>query len=95
MFHTSAKQKIHRKHIILRHEPLREQTAFHMMYILPILKLDPMEYFYPKLSATTVHNYSKQAVLSASDYIETAYRDIRIFLQLTQCCVFNRHFDDA
>ena len=57
---------------ILTYEPMRQQNVFHV-----ILKLDPMEYFYPELSDATLYNYSKQAIKSASDYIETAYRDVR------------------
>ena len=54
---------------------MKEQNAFHVMHILSILRLEYMEYFYTKFSDATVHNYSKQAVTSVSDYIETAYRD--------------------
>ena len=68
--------------------------CFSYTRIPSILRFKPMEYFYPKLCDAIVYSYSKQAVMSASDYIETAYCDVRIFLQLTQCCVFIRHFDD-
>ena len=67
---TSAELKVDGKHIILTHEPMGEQNAFHMMHIPPFLRL---EYFYLKLRES---NYSKQAVMSASDYIETAYRKV-------------------
>ena len=48
-----------------------------------------------KLSAVTTFSQSKRAAMSASDYIETAYRDVRIFMQLTQFCDFIRHFEDV
>ena len=33
--------------------------------------------------------------MSALDYIERAYRDVRLFMQLTQCCIFMDHLDDV
>ena len=49
------------------------RNGFHMTQIPPI---EPMECFYPTifLSDTIVYNYSKEAVMSASDYVETSYR---------------------
>ena len=58
-------------------------------------KIREVEYFYPKLSDATVYNYSKQVVMSASDYIQPVYRDVSIFMQLTQNCAFIRYFDVA
>ena len=80
MIHTSADKKVDGQHNILTHEAIREQTDFHVTHILPILRLEPMEYIYVKLREATVHSYSKQAVMSASDYIETTYHDVRIFI---------------
>ena len=78
----------------MTHEPIREHIAFHKAHIPSNLRLKLMEHFYPKLSDTTESNYSKQAVLRASDYIETTYWDVRILMQLTQCRVFIWHFND-
>ena len=50
-------------------------------------------YLFCKHSNAMAYSQSKQAVMSASDYIETAYHDVRIFMQLTQCCVFIRHLE--
>ena len=61
MIPASVEQKIGEKHIILKHEPMREQNASFMTHISPILRLEPLEYFYPKLSDATVYFYSKQA----------------------------------
>ena len=66
---------------------MREQNAFHMMYDPPISKLESMAY--PKLSITAF-NHLKQKVMSVSNYTETQYRDVRMFMQLMQCCVFIR-----
>ena len=60
MIHTSSvEQKFNKRHIILTYELLREQNASHMTHIPPILRLLPMEYFFPKYSDATVYNYSK------------------------------------
>ena len=45
---------------------MNEQNVFHMTHILPISRLKPIEYVYPKLSNATAYNQSKQAVMSAS-----------------------------
>ena len=50
---------------------MREQNAFHVSHIPPILSLDFMKYFYPKLFEPTMYNYPKQAIMIALDYIET------------------------
>ena len=71
---------------------MREQNASHMMYVLPISKLEPVEYFYQELTDATIYRQLKKAVMSASDYFET--RNVRIFMQLTQCCAFIRHLED-
>ena len=42
-----------------------------------------MEHIYPKLSDAIAFSQQNQAVMSASDYIETVYPDVRIFMQLT------------
>ena len=65
-----------------------------MMYVPPILRLEHMKYVYLKICVTAACSQSKQAIMKASDYIETAYHDARVFMQLTQCCVFMQHFDD-
>ena len=95
MIHTSVKQKVDGKHIILMFEAMNEQNAFYMKHIPPILRLEPMEHFYPIifLSEAKVHNYSKQAIMSTSDYIETAHHDVRIFMQQMQSCVFIQQFN--
>ena len=95
MFHISTDKKIDGQNNISTFETIREQIDFHMTHISPILRLEIVEYIYPKLSEATVYNYSKQAVLRASDYIETTYHAVRTFMQLTQCYVCIRHFDDV
>ena len=84
MIHTTAEQKVDGKHNILTYEPTRKHSVFHMMHILQILRAEPMEYFYSKIffSEATVNNYSKQAILSISDYIEIAHCNVKIFMQL-------------
>ena len=72
---------------------MREKNAFYVTHISLISRLEPMEYVYPELSDVTAYSQPKQAVMSASDYIETTYHDVRIFMQLTQCCVFIRHLE--
>ena len=52
---------------------MREQSAFDMRYVPTISRLESMEYVYPDLSAAKTYSQSKHAVLSASDYIETAH----------------------
>ena len=47
---------------------MREQNACDVTHIPLILKLDPTEYFYPKLNDATMFNDSKKAVMSVSDY---------------------------
>ena len=74
---------------------MRKQNTFHMMYDQSTLRLDTIEYVYPKISDAVAYRQSKQAVKSASDYIETRYSDVRIFMQQTQCNVFIRHFNDG
>ena len=86
--YISAEQKLCGKLTILTHKSMREQNTFHMMHILSISWLKTMEYFYTKLSDTTVNSYSKQIAMSASDYTERAYCALRIFMQLTQCYAF-------
>ena len=54
-----------------------------------------MQYAYLKFSDATAYNQSKKAVSSALDYIKTVYRGFRKFMELTQPCVFNQHFDDT
>ena len=44
-------------------KPTMEQNAFHMTCVSPILKFDPKDYIYSK------------AVMSASDYNDTAYSE--------------------
>ena len=94
MIHTSTEQKVDEKHL-LTSVPMREQNVFHVTHIPSILRLKAMEYFYTKLSDATVYNYSKQAVMSASDYTERMYYDIKIVMQLKQYCVFILHFIDV
>ena len=74
---------------------MRKQSAFHMMHVPPVSELEPMEYVYPKLSAAVGYSQSKQAVMSASNYTEIEYRNIRTFVQVMQRCVFVRHLDDV
>ena len=85
MIRTWAEQKIDGKYNILTYEPMREKNTFYITYIPLLLRLELMEYFYPKilLNDVTVYNYSKQIVMSASDYIDTANRDVRILIWLT------------
>ena len=45
----------------------------------------PMEYFFSKLSDATMYDYSKQAVMNASDYTKTAFYVVKILMKLTQC----------
>ena len=66
-----------------------------MSYVSPVSREEPMKYVYPKLNDATAYNLSKQAVMSASDYIEATYRDVRIFMQLTQNCVLIRYIADG
>ena len=82
---------------ISTYEPMREQDAFHMMHIPLTFRLQLKVYFYLTifLCDATVDNYSKHVVMGASDNIKTVYRNIRTLMQLTQCCVFIRHFDDV
>ena len=54
--HASSKQKVEGKRSVMVYEPVREQNAFHVTYILPILRL---EYFYPNLETQQLDNYSK------------------------------------
>ena len=78
MIHASA-EKYHFDAMFLRlqlRKPMREQNAFHVMYVPPISKLEPMKYIYP------------EAVMNASDYIETEYSDVSIFMQY---CASIRH----
>ena len=74
---------------------VKGQNAFYVTHVSPISRLETMEYIYPKLSDVTVYCQSKQAVMNDSDYIKTEDRDVRIFMQLKQCCVIIRHFDDV
>ena len=71
---------------------MKEQNAFLMTYVPPISRLEPMEYNHSKLSDATAYSLSKQTVISGTDYIGTTNRDIRIFMQQTQYCIFIRHF---
>ena len=64
-----------------------------MKHIPAILRIDPMKYFCSKFTDVTDYNYLKQAAMSASDYIKTVYRHLRILMHLTQCCVFIRYLD--
>ena len=57
-------------------------------------RLGHMENVYPEVGDATAYSQSKQAVKSAADYIETAYRDDGLSMQLTQCCVFIWHLVD-
>ena len=55
-----------------------------MMYVPSVYvpsRLEPMEFVYPKLTDPAVYSQSKQAVMSAADYIETVYHDVRIFME--------------
>ena len=91
IIHTIVKHKVDGKHIIFTYESMTEQKVFHVTQIADF----KMEHFYSKLCDATVCNYSKQTVMGAPDYTEAAYRDVRIFMQLMECCVFNRHFDNV
>ena len=65
MIDTSAEQEIGEKYnFIFKYKPMKEQNAFRMTHILPILRLEH-GIFYPKLTDATVYNYSKQAVKNA------------------------------
>ena len=59
---------------------MREQNAFHMTHVPPISRLEPTEYVKAKLSEATAYRQSKQAVRSASDYIDIVYRVVRMFM---------------
>ena len=97
MTYTLLEQKVDGKHIISRYERIKEQNAFHVTNKPPILRLKPKDYFYATifLRDETVCIYPKEAAMSASDDTETAYRDVRIFMRLMECCVFIQHFDDV
>ena len=88
---TESRQKTYH----LTSEPMREQNAFHMKHIPPILRLATMEYFYLKLRNTKLYNHSKQVAMSASDYTEMEYRDVRMLMQIKQYYLFIRHFNDV
>ena len=47
---------------------MREQNAIYMTHVLPIYRLQHIEYVYSK------------AVMTAPDYVKTAYSDVRIFM---------------
>ena len=94
MINTSVEQKVYRKHANFMYKPIREQHAFYVTQTPPILRLAHLEYFFLKLSDTTLLNYSKQAVMTALNYIRTAHSGVRVFVQLSQCYVFIRHLDD-
>ena len=68
MIHILKEQKVDEKHINLTFEPKLEKNDFHVTHIPLILKLEPTEYFYPKLNDATLYNYSKQAIMRTSDY---------------------------
>ena len=95
MIHTTAEQRVDGKHVGFMSEPMREQNAYHRTHILPTIRLEPMQYFYPKLRDATSYNYSKQEVMCASNYNEAAYRNVKIIIQLTHCCVFIWHLYNA
>ena len=95
MIHISAEQKVNEKHIIFMYDSMSEENAFNVTHILLFIKLGPMEYFCYKVCFidAPVYNCFKQAVVSASDNIETAHPDVRVFIQQTQCYAFIWHFD--
>ena len=76
MIRTSASQRVDGKYIILPYEPMREDNAFYMIHILLILRLEPMEYFYTKLSDAIVYRFTKQASMCVSDYRNTLHHNI-------------------
>ena len=49
IIHTLVEQKVDGKHTILTNESLREQNAFHMTHISPVLRLEPWRIFTRKL----------------------------------------------
>ena len=61
----------------------------------PGLKFCAQEVCLLEISHATPYSQSKQAAMSALDYIDLVYRDIRMFIQLTQCCVSIWHLADA
>ena len=58
---------------------MKDQNAFHMAYVTPLPRLEPMEYVYPEFSDATAYSQSKHAIMSASEYIEAVYRGVRMF----------------
>ena len=90
MIHSSEEWKVKGKRIIFTHEPITKRNFLHDAYST---NFTPMEYFYFKLSHATAYKYLKQAVMSAFGCNEAAYRDVRIFMHLTQCCPLLWHFD--
>ena len=73
MIHASAEQKVDGKNTILTRK--RMQNALHMTHIPQILRLEPWNIFTNDVELM-------QAVISASDYIETASSAVKIFMQL-------------
>ena len=69
-------------------KPIREQNSFHKAYIPMISRLNFMEYVYQILNDVTAYSKSKQAVVNASDYFGTAYRNVIIFMKLTMICEY-------
>ena len=55
---------------------MREQNAFYIMYVWPILRLEPIEYVYLEFNVATAYSQSKQAVMSFSDDIQTVNLDV-------------------
>ena len=46
MIHASAEQKVDEKRIILKCKTKREENAFYLTHMPPILRLKAMDYFY-------------------------------------------------
>ena len=73
---------------------MRVQNAFPVTHVPSISRLELIEHIYSEISDVKAYSKSKQAVVSASDVIETTYHYVRIFMQLRQCFVFIWHLDD-
>ena len=96
MIYESPEQKVDGKHIILTYESMRKQKVYSITQIPPILRLKAIEIFHTKLCDPTVYyKFPNQAIASASDYIEGAKRNNRIFMLVMQCRAFIQYFYDV
>ena len=65
--------------------PVQQKNAFHMTYVSPISRPEPMEYAFQEISDSAAYSKLNEVVISASSYIETVHQDVSIFMQQTQC----------